>query len=108
VINVVGIAARVWTLFPLGLALLMFVVTPTYFRPMWSSSLGIGLLVGGLVLVGGGYGATELAVRWMKRGGWRLGLGITVIVVAYFVQFVTLWIILLGPALLILLSPRQP
>jgi hypothetical protein len=54
------IAMLCWALLPVGIAILMFLIAPTYWGPM--------------VLV----------------------------------QFLALWVVLLGPALLILLNPRQP
>ena len=100
--TILGFFSLAW----LGLALViaggMFLVTPTYFRPMFSSPAGWLMILVAAVLIAGGVLLTLLAMRWMKRGGGYLAAGIVVIVVVFFVQFITLWIVLLGPALLIL------
>ncbi len=74
-----------WALLPVGLTVVMTLITPSYWRPMLS--------LGGL----------RFAIP--TRGALLAGLGI--IMVAFLVQFVALWVVLLGPAMLILLNPRQ-
>lgn len=96
------ITARLWTLLPIGIAVFMAVDAPTYFRPMFSAPLGIGLLAAGVVAVVGGYGMIEVGARLTRRGGARLAWGLVLICAVCLLQFFVLWIVLLGPALVIL------
>jgi hypothetical protein len=107
-INVLVIGARLWVAFPVGIGVLMFIVTPTYWRPMLSAPLGFELLAVGLVVIAGGLVLTEVAGRLMRRGGGALAGGILLIICTFFLQFITIWIILLGPALIILSTTKQP
>lgn len=106
-INVVGIACIVWLAIPLAIAMLMAIITPTYFEPMFTSVVGWLMLAVGATIVGGGAVLSLLAVNWMKRGGGFMAAGIVVVIVIFLAQFFTLWIVLLGPALLILLRPAN-
>jgi hypothetical protein len=95
-----------WALLPVGIAIVMTIVTPTYWRPM-VSLVGLGLLVVGIAAIGISVALAAVARKFARpsRGALLAGLGI--IMVAFFVQFFALWVVLLGPALLILLNPRQ-
>ena len=96
-----------WALLPVGLAVLMTAITPTYWRPMFSSMAGFGLLAAGVTAIGISVALAAVARRFARptRGALLAGLGI--IMVAFLVQFVALWVVFLGPALLILMNPRQ-
>jgi hypothetical protein len=97
-----------WVAFPLALALLLAVITPTYWGPMLSAATGIGLLVAGVVAIGIGAALTEVARRLVRPSRGRLLAGLGILTVAFLIQFVTLWIVLLGPALILLSNTRQP
>ena len=95
-----------WALVPVGFAVVMIFVTPTYWRPMLSLA-GLGLLAAGIASIGVSVALAAVARKFARptRGALLAGLGI--VVVAFLIQFFALWVVLLGPALLILLSPRQ-
>jgi hypothetical protein len=95
-----------WALLPVGIAVVMTLVTPTYWRPMFSLA-GLGLLAVGIAAIGVSVALATVARRFARptRGALLAGLGITM--VAFLVQFVALWVVLLGPALLILSNPSQ-
>jgi hypothetical protein len=95
-----------WALLPIGIAVVMIFVTPTYWRPMFSLA-GLGLLAAGIASIGVSVALAAVARRFARptRGALLAGLGI--IMVAFLVQFCALWVVLLGPALLILVNPRQ-
>jgi hypothetical protein len=89
---------------PVGIAIVMTLVAPTYWRPMFSWA-GLGLLAAGIAAIGVSVALAAVARRFARptRGALLAGLGI--IMVAFLVQFFALWVVLLGPALLILLTP---
>jgi hypothetical protein len=97
-----------WVAFPIALAGLMAVITPTYWGPMFSTAIGLGLLVAGVAAIGIGAALTEVARRLVGPTRGRLLAGVGILAAAFVIQFFTLWVVFLGPALLILLSPRQP
>ena len=102
---VVGVLC--WVFFPVALAVVMAIVTPTYWGPMFSTRGGIGMLGAGLIAIaiGGALALVARSVARPSRGSLLAGVGI--LLVAFLIQFFTLWIVLLGPALIILLSPSQ-
>ena len=65
------------------------------------------MLATAAILVAGGVAMTLVAVRWMKKGGGWLVAGIVAVIGTGLAQFFIFWIILLGPAILILLKPAQ-
>jgi hypothetical protein len=95
-----------WTLLTVGIVVVMTLITPTYWRPMFSLA-GFGLSAVGIAAIGVSVALAAFARRFARptRGALLAGLGI--ITVAFLFQFFTLWVVLLGPALLILLNPRQ-
>ena len=102
---VIGILC--WALLPVGIAIALAVITPTYWSPMFSLG-GLALLAVGIAAIGVSLALAAVARRFARptRGALLAGLGI--IIVAFLVQFVALWVVFLGPALLILVNPRQP
>jgi hypothetical protein len=94
-----------WTLLTVGIVVVMTLITPTYWRPMFSLA-GLGLLAVGIAAIGISVALAAFARRFARptRGALLAGLGI--IMVAFLLQFCTLWVVLLGPAVLILLNPR--
>jgi hypothetical protein len=95
-----------WTLLPVGVAVVMTLSAPTYWRPMFST-MGLGLLAGGIAAIGVSVALAAVARRFARptRGALLAGLGI--VMVALLVQFIALWVVLLGPALIILSNPPQ-
>ena len=95
-----------WALLPVGIAVVIAVITPTYWRPMFSVA-GLGLVGAGLAAIGFSLALAAVARRFARpsRGALLAGLGI--VLVALLVQFFALWIVLLGPALLTVLSSPQ-
>jgi hypothetical protein len=93
-------------LLPIGTAVVIALITPTYWRPMFSM-MGLGLLAAGIVAIGISVALAAVARRFARptRGALLAGLGI--ITVAFLVQLFALWVVLLGPALIILSNPPQ-
>jgi uncharacterized membrane protein YidH (DUF202 family) len=92
-------------LLALAIGLVVAVTVPAYFRPMYSNSLGFVLLGVGLATVLMAFALTEVAIRIMRRGGGRrLGVGLTLCATAVLVEFVSVWIVLIGPALVTFVS----
>jgi hypothetical protein len=102
------VAMFCWAALPVGLAVVLAILEPSYWAPMFSTTTGIGLLAVGIVAIGVSVALAGVARRVARpsRGGLLAGLGI--IMVAFLVEFIWFWIVLLGPALVIVLSPRQP
>ena len=100
--SVVGVLC--WAVLPVGLAIVMAVITPTYWRPMFSVA-GVVLLTLGIVAIAVSIGLAAIVQRFARptRGAVLAGLGL--VTVALIVQFLTLWVVMLGPAVLILLKP---
>lgn len=100
-----AIALVVVAVSPTFIGLIMFFVTPTYFRPMFENVVSLvllGILVGA---VGAGYAVLRVAVRLFRnRSG---GFGFLVLAVYAMFWGFALWIVLIGPAILILLQPRS-
>jgi hypothetical protein len=101
------IAMLCWALFPVGIAVVIAAIEPTYWGPMFSTTAGIVLLLAGVLAIGISLALAEVARRVVRptRGGLLAGLGI--IMVAFLIQFFMLWVVLLGPALIILVSQSQ-
>ena len=83
----------------------MSLVTPTYFRLMLHTVIGWLLL--GVVAAAScvGYGLVEVVI-WLFRKG-RVVLGVLALVGYSITWLVAVWIVVLGPAALILLKPRS-
>jgi hypothetical protein len=99
------VAMVCWVVVPIAFAAALAVVSPTYWEPMLSSGAGIGLLTAGLFIIAIGIGLALLARKVAGPSPGRLVAGVAIIVFAFLLQFFTLWIVMLGPALLILLRP---
>jgi hypothetical protein len=100
-----SIALRISALSPAALALLMYFVTPTYFRPMFESIVGWLLVVVIAAVICVGYGLVEVGIRWLRKG--RVVLGVVALVGYLMTWLVAVWIVVLGPAALILMEPRS-
>ena len=98
-----SIALRMSALAPGVLALLMFFVTPTYFRPMFESVVGWLLLSSLATTTGAAYGLVVVGL-WLFRKGHAV-LGVLALVGSFITWLVAFWIVLLGPAALILMKP---
>jgi hypothetical protein len=101
--NWVALRILVWS--PALLSLLMFFVTPTYFRPMLENFIGLvllGITFGALWV---GFGLVEAAI-WLYRKR-RVALAVLVLVGYFITWLVAVSIVLLGPAALILMKPRS-
>jgi hypothetical protein len=89
-----------------ALGLVIALTGPGYFKPMYSTRAGLVLLGIGLAAILTALAVTEVAIRIMRRGGrQRLALGLLVWLIAFLIEFVALWIVLIGPAVLTLLAP---
>jgi len=97
---------RLLPLIPIPIGIAMFVFTPSYTMPMVHSGLGIAMLGLALGLVAAGYALSGVATRFLRTR--RLGVGLLLAVVSvFFCTFPALWLVLLGPAVLILIQ-QQP
>ena len=100
-----AIALALVAVSPTFIGLFMFFLTPTYFRPIFESSVGFLLLGILVVAIGAGYAVLRVAVRLFRnRSG---GFGFLVLAVYAMFWGFALWIVLIGPAVLILLQPRS-
>jgi uncharacterized transporter YbjL len=96
---------RLVPLIPLPVAIAMFVFIPSYTTPMVRSGLGIAMLVLALGLIAGGYALSGVAARFLRTH--RLGVGLLLAVVSVlFCTFPALWLVLIGPALLIVIQKQ--
>src|SRR5487761_249523 len=95
-----------WTLLPIGIVVVMAIITPNYWHPMFSLA-GLGLLAAGIAAIGVSVALAAVARRLARptRGALLAGRG--VVMVAFLLRFFALWVVLIGPALLIVLNPRQ-
>jgi hypothetical protein len=101
-----GLVIGLIALSPIGLALLMLAVTPTYFRPLVTTRIGV-VCLGGLIAVAAlTYAMAQLGARWTLKQ--RTAAGITLIASALVLgtgaQFL---LVLLGPPLAILTTPLR-
>ena len=96
-------ALRIAPLAPLAVAVLMFFVTPTYFRPMLGGVLGLVMVAIAVASIGIGYGLAELAI-WLLRMR-RVAVSVPVLAGYAISELVALFMVLLGPSMLILSRP---
>jgi len=87
---------------PVVLVVVLSIGSGTYFQPMIQSSFGVGLLAFGALVIAAGYAATYLAVR-LLRSGRPIAVVLVVLATTFLCAFPALWVVLLGPALLILM-----
>jgi len=90
---------------PVVLVVALSIGSGTYFLPMIQQPLGVGLLGFGVVVIAAGYAATYLAVR-LLRAGRPIAVVLVVLATTFLCAFPALWVVLLGPALLILMSSQ--
>jgi hypothetical protein len=99
------IALRISAVSPAVLAVFMYFVTPSYFRPMFESIVGwllVSILATTICI---GYGLVEVGIWWLRKG--RVVPGIVALVGYLLTWLVAVWIVVLGPAALILMKPRS-
>ncbi len=96
-----------WLVVPIAIAVVLAVEVPNYWSPMFSSPIGLVLLGLAIGTVGISVGLVLLARRVAGPSRGRLLAGVGIVLLVFVTQFVTLWIVFLGPALVILLSPIQ-
>jgi hypothetical protein len=96
-----------WVVLPVALAVILAIVNPTFWHPMFSTTTGLILLGLGAGGIGVSVALAEVARRVARpiRGALLAALGI--IFVAFTIQFFTLWVVFLGPALVIVSSSGQ-
>jgi hypothetical protein len=100
-----SIAFGVVAVSPTFIGLFMFLVTPRYFRPLFEGSIGL-LLLGTLVAtMCVGYALLQASARLFRKG--RAALGVLLLAVYTMFWGVAFWIVMLGPAVLILMKPRS-
>lgn len=90
---------------PVVLVVVLSIGSGTYFQPMIQQPLGVGLLVFGVVVIAAGYAATYFAAR-LLRAGRPIAVVLVVLATTFLCAFPALWVVLLGPALLILMSSQ--
>ena len=95
-----------WGVVSIAFAVALAVDAPTYWEPMFSTAAGIGLLVAGLFVIATGIALALVARKVARPSRGRLLASVGIILLAFLLQFFTLWIVMLGPALLILLEAR--
>ncbi len=83
----------------------MYFVTPSYFRPMFESIVGWLLVSVLATAICVGYGLVEAGIWWFRKG--RVVPGVLVLVCYLLTWLVAVWIVVLGPATLILMKPRS-
>jgi len=82
----------------------MFVFTPVYTSVLFQQALGIVILLLEVLFTAGGYFVSGLAIELFKRR--RTGLGVLLAIGSLVLcTFPALWLVLLGPAALILMRP---
>ena len=86
---------------PLILGIFMAVVSPAYFRPLLTWPVGVACL--GVLVVLTVVNVLVLGLGFRMAAGGKVGRGILLMVAAFFLlTFPSIWIVLLGPALVIL------
>src|SRR5260370_2240989 len=101
------VGMRCWVFVPIAIAAVLAVVATNYWDPMFSNAIGLLLLGAGVISIGIGVALVLLARRVAGPSRGRLLAGVGIVLLAFVIQFFTLWIVFLGPAVVILLSPGQ-
>ncbi|HET7421175.1 MAG TPA: hypothetical protein VFL27_12410 [Candidatus Dormibacteraeota bacterium] len=96
---------RIWSVLPIPLGIAMFFVAPSYQTEMLRSPTGWLLLALWIALTASAYAVNEYAIRLSRRGRWPIG-ALLIAATTMFLTFPALWIVFLGPALVVLL--QQP
>ena len=96
---------RLLPLLPIPVGIAMFVFIPSYATPMVHNAVGIVMLVLALGLVAGGYALSAVAIGFFRTR--RIAVGLLLAVVSLlFCAFPALWLVLLGPAVVIVLQKQ--
>jgi hypothetical protein len=99
----VAVGVQLSPLIPVPVAIAMAFFAPTYTGEFLRSPLGWLLLVLAIAFTVGGYAVNRVAVRLSRNG--KLAIGAPLVAVStFFLTFPALWIVLLGPAVLILIE----
>ena len=86
---------------PFFIALVMFIITPGYFRPVVQQPLGILMLLLAACLAAAGYWTAGQGLKQFRLR--RIGIGLLLWAVSIFLcSFPALWLVLIGPALFVL------
>lgn len=85
---------------PVGLALLMVIVTPGYFRPLWESVTGWVFIALFAIFQALGFLVTRWGVN--RFGGRPPAHRLFTLAVMVLIVFPSLWLVLLGPAIMII------
>lgn len=88
---------------PVAFGLLIFAITPTYFRPLYEDAQGVTMLVGFAVVVAVGSAASQLAVRSFRHGHNLAGAVLSSLTVICVLP--ALFFVLLGPSIAVLVRP---
>jgi hypothetical protein len=99
-------ALRLSALLPIPAGILMAVFTPNYTLQLVRSVPGIVVLVVALGFTAGGYVVSAVAARFVRGGRILLGLVLSLTSLV-FCTFPALWLVFLGPAVLIFIQKTQ-
>ena len=83
----------------------MFLVAPGYFRPVFETTVSWFLLGVLVATMGVGFALLQAAAGLIRNG--RAPVGLLLLAVYTMFWGLALWIVMLGPALLILMKPRS-
>jgi hypothetical protein len=97
----IAIGVRLWALIPIPLGIAMFFITSSYTTELVRSALGWLLLALEIAFSAAGYAVNEFAVRLSRKGKLPVGAALIAVSTA-FLTFPALWIVFLGPALVVL------
>ena len=104
-IGALAIVIRACAYFPILLGVAVAIPNVSYYRPMVTTPVGLGILGVAAALVVLVVVLAESGVRLARkrRVGWSIALGAACFPIA----FITIWLTLMGPAMLILVTSPQ-
>ena len=109
--NMAGAPGATWLaltlvgLSPVAFGLLIFVITPTYFRPLYANAQGWATLAGFGVAVILATGAAQLAIRAFRHGQGLAGAALSTLTAICVLP--ALLFVILGPPIAVLLRPAS-
>ena len=102
------ISGLILSLLPPLLAVVMSLIEPGYFLPIWTSRLGLALILSMIFLCLLAALCVVLIVRWAEaRPGKSRFAPLLMLLPMLFLIFPALWIVILGPSLLIVARVTQ-